>query len=288
MAEPTISSTYTLPKLGITVRFVDMSDPANVEKAIDDKTRLVFSESIGNPKNNVDDFEAIAAVAHKHGIPYIVDNTVAPLILNPFRAWGGHRGVFADEIHRRTWNLAGRGNCGLRQVQLEGIRQIPRNHGAGSLIPWVGVLGTLSAYMTRRWCPARRLSSRRGLQLLRDTGACISPFNSFLILQGLETLHLRMPRHCENALKIAQFLEANPNVAWVVYPGLKSHKDHANALKYLSKGFGGIIGFGIKGGLAAGVKVIESVKLFSHLANIGRCKKPDYSSGLHHASAALA
>lgn len=254
---------YTLPKLGITVRFVDTSDPENVRKAIDANTRLVYSESVGNPKNNVDDFEAIADVAHQAGLPYIVDNTVTtPFLFKPLdhgadivvysltKFIGGHGTSIGGAVvdgGRFPWN-----NGHFPEF----TEPDPSYHG---LVYWEA-LANLSYIIKMR------------VSLLRDMGACISPFNSFQIIQGLETLHVRMARHVENARAVAQWLESNPLVTWVNYPGLASHKDHARAVRYLPKGEGAIIGFGIKGGLEAGRKFIDSVKLLSHLANIGDAK----------------
>jgi len=262
---------YTLPKWGIEARFVDSSRPENFAKAIDAKTRLLYIESIGNPKNNVDDFEAIAAVAHKHGIPLVVDNTVSPMIFRPFdhgadiavysltKFIGGHGtsigGAIVDS-GKFEWN-----NGKFPEI----TEPDPSYHGAVNYWEAFGLHDKAAIRGAAYIMKAR-------VQLLRDTGPCVSPFNAFLFLQGLETLHLRMPRHCENALAVAKWLEGNPHVAWVNYPGLPSHADHARAKKYLPLGAGGIIGFGIKGGLEAGKKIINSVKLFSHLANIGDAK----------------
>ncbi len=254
---------YTLPKLGIEVKFVDTSDPENVRAAIDDNTRLVYSESVGNPKNNVDDFAAIAEVAHAAGIPYVVDNTVTtPYLLKPLdfgadivvysltKFIGGHGtsigGCIVDG-GKFPWNNG---------KFPEFTEPDPSYHG----IRFWEVLGNLSYIVKMR------------VELLRDLGAPISPFNSFLLLQGLETLHVRMPRHVANAQKVAEWLESNPYVSWVNYPGLASHQDYGRAQKYLPKGAGAIIGFGIKGGIAAGKKFIDNVKLLSHLANIGDAK----------------
>lgn len=254
---------YTLPRLGITVKFVDSSDPENVRKAIDENTRLVYSESVGNPKNNVDDFEAIADVTHQAGLPYIVDNTVTtPFLFKPLdhgadivvysltKFIGGHGTSIGGAVvdgGKFPWN-----NGHFPEF----TEPDPSYHG---LVYW-NALANLSYIIKMR------------VSLLRDMGACISPFNSFQIIQGLETLHVRMARHVENARKVASWLESNPLVTWVNYPGLESHKDHARALKYLPKGEGAIIGFGVRGGLEAGRKFIDSVKLLSHLANIGDAK----------------
>ncbi len=252
---------YTFARMGIEVRFVDSSDPANFEKAADENTRLFYVEAIGNPKNNVSDFRTIADLAHKRGIPLVVDNTVAPMIFRPFdhgadiivysltKFIGGHGSSIGGAIvdsGKFNWANGKFPELSDPDDSYHGVRY---TEAAGP-----------AAYVTK----AR-------VTLLRDMGQCVSPFNSFLFLQGLETIHLRMPRHCENALEVARWLEQNPNVTWVNYPGLASHPDHKWAEKYLC-GSGAIIGFGIKGGSKAGQKVINGVKLFSHLANIGDAK----------------
>jgi O-acetylhomoserine (thiol)-lyase len=254
---------YTLPKLGITVKFVDTSNPENIRKAIDGNTRLVYSESVGNPKNNVDDFEAIAAVAHEAGLPFIVDNTVTtPYLFKPFEHG-------ADIVVYSLTKFIGGHGTSIGGAVVDGGK-FPWNNGKfpeftepdpsyHGLKYWEA-LGNISYIIKMR------------VSLLRDMGACISPFNSHQIILGLETLHVRMARHVENARTVARWLEANPIVSWVNYPGLASHKDHARALKYLPKGEGAIIGFGIKGGMEAGKKFIDNVKLLSHLANIGDAK----------------
>lgn len=254
---------YTLPKLGITVKFVDSSDPENVRRAIDENTRLVYTESVGNPKNNVDDFEAIGAIAHAAGIPFIVDNTVTtPLLFKPLE----HGADIV--VYSLTKFICGHGTS-IGGAIVDGGK-FPWNNGRfpeftepdpsyHGLKYWEA-LGNLSYILKMR------------VSILRDMGACLSPFNSFQFLQGLETLHVRMPRHVENARAVAVWLEQSPLVAWVNYPGLASHKDHARARKYLPKGEGAIIGFGIKGGMEAGKKFIDNVKLLSHLANIGDAK----------------
>jgi O-acetylhomoserine (thiol)-lyase len=254
---------YTLPKLGITVKFVDTSNPENVRKAIDENTRLVYMESVGNPKNNVDDFEAIAKVAHDAGIPFVIDNTVTtPYLFKPFEHG-------ADIIVYSLTKFIGGHGTSIGGAVVDG-GTFPWNNGkfpevAGPDPSYHGLnyweaLGNLSYILKMR------------LTILRDMGACISPFNSFQIIQGVETLHLRMSRHVENAQKVAEWLEKNPLVSWVNYPGLASHPDHQRAKKYLPKGAGAIIGFGIKGGIEAGKKFIDNVKLLSHLANIGDAK----------------
>ncbi len=254
---------HTLPRMGISVKFVDSTNPANIAAAIDDKTKAVFSESIGNPKNNVDDFEAIAKVAHDAGVPFIVDNTVTtPALFRPIEHG-------ADIVCYSLTKFIGGHGTSIGGAVVDGGRfdwssgrfaefttPDPSYHG----LVYHEALGNLAYILKMR------------LTLLRDMGPCLSPFNSFLFLQGLETLHVRMPRHCENALKVAQFLEKHPQVSWVNYPGLESHPDHARAKKYLPSGQGAILGFGIKGGATAGAKFIDSVKLASHLANIGDAK----------------
>jgi O-acetylhomoserine (thiol)-lyase len=254
---------YTLPKLVITVKFVDSSDPENVRRAIDENTRLVYTESVGNPKNNVDDFEAIGAIAHEAGIPFVVDNTVTtPYLFKPLEHG-------ADIVVYSLTKFIGGHGTSIGGAVVDGgkfpwdngrfpefTEPDPSYHG----LKYWEALGNLSYILKMR------------VTLLRDMGACLSPFNAFQFLQGLETLHVRMPRHVENARAVAAWLEQNPLVAWVNYPGLASHKDHARALKYLLKGEGAIIGFGIKGGMEAGKKFIDSVKLLSHLANIGDAK----------------
>ncbi len=262
---------YTLPKMGIEVRFVDTADAANVQAAIDDDTRLVFMESIGNPKNNVDDFDAVAEVAHKNGLPFMIDNTVSPPpIFKPFE-----HGV--DIImHSMTKFIGGHGTS-IGGVLVDGgtfnwdngkfpelVEPDPSYHGVSY---WQAFGNHDDAVM-----PGVAYIIKARVQLLRDLGPAISPFNAFLFLQGLETLPLRVVRHSENALKVAQYLDAHPAVTWVNYPGLPSHPDHERAKKLLPNGSGAIIGFGIKGGADAGSKLIDSVELLSHLANIGDAK----------------
>ncbi len=262
---------YTLAKMGIEVRFVDSSDPANIAAAIDDRTRLVFTESIGNPKNNIDDFEGISAIAHEHGIPFVVDNTVSPPpLFRPFdhgidivmysltKFIGGHgTSIGGAIVDGGTFNWDNGKFPELTEPD-------PSYHGANY---WAAFGNHDEALI-----PGIAYIIKARVQLLRDLGPAISPFNSFLFLQGLETLPLRMERHSANALKVAEWLEKCPLVTWVNYPGLKSHDDHERAKKYLSGGFGAIIGFGIKGGSDAGAKLIDSVELLSHLANIGDAK----------------
>ncbi|HEX7612491.1 MAG TPA: O-acetylhomoserine aminocarboxypropyltransferase/cysteine synthase family protein, partial [Candidatus Limnocylindrales bacterium] len=255
---------YTLPKYGITFKFVDGSKPEEFEKAIDSKTKAVYLETIGNPRLDVPDFEAIAAIAHKHGVPVVVDNTFAPLLSRPFE-WG------ADIIvHSATKWIGGHGTAiggvvvdsgkfdwaASPRFKADFVDPDPSYHG----VSYTGAFGNLAFILKLR------------VQLLRDFGPALSPFNSFLFLQGLESLPLRIERHSSNALAVAQWLEGHPAVSWVSYPGLASHPAHKNAAKYLSGGYGGVVTFGLKGGVEAGRKLIDSVKLFSLLANVGDAK----------------
>lgn len=255
---------HTLGKLGIKVHFVDASDVRNFEHAITDKTKAIFAETIGNPKGNILDIEAVADVAHRHDIPLIVDNTFPkPYLLRPIehgadivvhsatKFIGGHGssigGVIVDS-GKFDWKKSGKFK-GLTTPD-------PSYHG----VVYTDAVGE-NAYIIK----AR-------VQLLRDVGAALSPFNSFLFLQGLETLHLRMERHSQNALAVAQFLEQHEAVKSVSYPGLESHSSYLLAKKYLPQGQGAIMTFEIKGGIKAGQKLIDSVQLFSHLANVGDSK----------------
>ena len=253
----------TFPKLGIEVSFIDPKEPKNFAEAIKDNTRLIYIESIGNPKNDVLQYEKIAAIAHDNGMPVICDNTVTtPILFRPFE-YG-----IDIVVHSCTKFIGGHGTSIGGAIVDSGkfdwtngrypelTEPDPSYHG----VKYVESFGELAYIIKAR------------TQFLRDMGSCMSPFNAFLFLQGLETLHLRMPRHSENALKLSQWFEKQGAVNWVNYPGLKSHPDNALAKKYLPKGQGAILGFGIKGGRQAGVKFIENVKLASHLANIGDSK----------------
>jgi len=254
---------HTLPRMGITVKFVDTSDPEKVRDAIDDRTKAVFTETIGNPKNNVDDFEALAKVAHDLGVPFIIDNTVAtPMLFRPFE----HGADIA--CYSLTKFIGGHGtSIGGAVVDSGGF-----NWSNGRFPEFTTPDPSYHGLVYHEALGARAFIDKMRVTLLRDLGACISPFNSFLLMQGLETLHVRMPRHCQNALDLARYLENHPQVAWVNYPGLKSHPCHQQALRYLPDGQGAILGFGIKGGVEAGARFIDSVKLASHLANIGDAK----------------
>ena len=255
---------YTLPKLGITVRFVDADDFEGLAAAINEKTRAIYTESVGNPKMDISDLEKLAAIAHENRLPLIVDNTTpSPALLRPIE-WGadivinsatkfigGHGtsigGVIVD-AGKFDWQASGR----FRDL----VDPDPSYHG----VSYTEAFGPLAFILKAR------------VVGLRDTGGCISPFNSFLLLQGAETLHLRMERHSENALEVARFLEGHQSVEWVNYPGLESSKYFERAKKYLPNGAGALVTFGIRGGYEAGRSFINSLKLFSLLANIGDAK----------------
>lgn len=258
---------HTLKRFGIEVRFVDSSNPANVAKAIDANTRLVYTESIGNPKGNVDDFEALAKVAHDAGIPFIVDNTVSPPpLFNPL-AHGADIAVYS-----LTKMIGGHGTSLGGAIVEKG--DFPWNNGkfaeiAGPDESYHGVnFWDAFGGHPKAVAPGLAYVLKIRTGLLRDTGAAISPFNSHQILLGVETLPLRAERHVANAQKVAEWLAKHPLVSWVSYPGLPNHPDHARAKRYLPKGAGAIFGFGVKGGAAAGAKFISAVKLASHLANV--------------------
>ena len=253
---------HTLKDLGIEARFVDAGNAKNFAQKIDDKTRFLYVESIGNPANDVVDFEAIAKTAHDHGIPLIVDNTVtSPLLFRPF----DHGGDIA--VHSATKVIGGHGTSIGGVIVDSG--KFDWNNGK-----FPEIVGPNASYHGLNLYEALKPLGNIGyiikarVTLLRDMGPALSPFNSFLLLQGLETLHLRVPRHSENALKAAQFLEGHKRVSWVNYPGLKSHPDYERAQRYLPRGQGAILGFGVKGGYQAAIKFIDSVKLASHLANV--------------------
>jgi len=259
---------YTLPKLGRTVHFVDSQDLAAFRKAITPRTRAIYAETIGNPKLDVPDFAALAGIAHEAGVPLIVDNTIGVGLVRPIehgadvivasatKYIGGHGtsigGVIVDS-GKFAWNNG---------KFPEFTEPDPSYHG----LKFWDVFGNFPGMGNVAFIIKARV------QLLRDLGMAVSPFNSFQFLQGLETLPLRQQRHSENALATAQFLKQHPLVTWVTYPGLAENANHKLASQYLKRGFGGILGFGIKDGLEAGKKFINSVKLFSHLANIGDAK----------------
>lgn len=254
---------HTLPKMGIQVHLVDGTDPQAYEEKINENTKLIFSEIIGNPNGNVLDIEKIAGVAHDNGLPLIVDaTTVTPILCRPID-YG------ADiVVHSATKFIGGHGTTIGGVIVDSGKFNWDNGKFPGLTEPdpsYHGVVFTEAAGEMAYILKAR-------VQLLRDLGPAISPMNSFLLLQGLETLHLRMERHCENAEKTASFLEQHELVDWVNYPGLSSHDTYATAKKYLPKGKGAILTFGIKGGLAEGKKFIEACNLHSHVANVGDAK----------------
>jgi O-acetylhomoserine (thiol)-lyase len=253
----------TFKKVGIEVTFVNPKEPDNFAEAIKDNTRLIYIETIGNPKNDILQYDKIAGIAHKNGIPVICDNTVpTPILFRPIE-YG-----IDIVVHSCTKFIGGHGTSIGGAIVDSGkfdwtngkypelTEPDPSYHG----VKYVESFGELAYIIKAR------------TQFLRDMGSCMSPFNAFLFLQGLETLHLRMPRHSKNALKLAKWLEKQNTVTWVNYPGLESHPDYKLAQKYLPDGQGAILGFGIKGGKEAGIKFINNVKLASHLANIGDSK----------------
>jgi len=253
---------YTFPRMGIQVKFVPSNDLQAIREAITPQTKAVYAESIGNPKLDVADLEGLSRMAHQHDIPLVLDNTVSPYLLRPIdfgvdivvysatKFIGGHGtsigGLIVDS-GRFDWT---KGDFPLI------TDPDPSYHG----LKFADALGNLAYIIKAR------------VTLLRDLGPAMSPFNAFLFLQGLETIHLRMPRHSENALAVAQYLQKHPKVAWVNYPGLDSSPEKERARKYLPKGTGAILGFGIKGGVEAGRKFINSLELVSHLANVGDAK----------------
>lgn len=256
---------YTMPKLGRETHFVDSRKPEEFKKAITPRTRAIFAETVGNPKLDVPDFEALARIAREAGVPLVVDNTIGVGLIQPLQLGasivvasatkyiGGHGtsigGVIVDG-GKFPWNNG---------KYPEFTEPDPSYHG----LKFWDVFGNFPGMGNVAFIIKVRV------QLLRDIGACLSPFNAFQFLQGLETLHLRQPRHSANALEVAKFLKGHPMVSWVTYPGLQDDPANTNAGKYMKKGFGGILGFGIKGGMDAGKKFINSVKMVSHLANIG-------------------
>ncbi|MGD0952285.1 MAG: O-acetylhomoserine aminocarboxypropyltransferase/cysteine synthase family protein [Methanotrichaceae archaeon] len=259
---------YTFPKLGRKVIFVDSTKPEEFKKAINSKTRAIYAETIGNPKLDVPDFERIAKIAHDAGIPFVVDNTVGIGIVKPID-YGVD--IIVDSA---TKFIDGHGNSIGGVIVDSGkfdwsngkfpefTEPDPSYHGP----KYWDVFGNFPGFGNVAFVFKTRV------QLLRDLGPTLSPFNAFLFLQGVETLALRQEKHSENALKVAKFLKSHPAVAWVNYPGLEEHPSHALAVKYLKGKYNAILGFGIKGGLPAAKKFIESVELLSHLANIGDSK----------------
>ena len=259
--------TQTLKKLGIDVRFFNPDRPEEISKLVDANTRAVYLESLGNPRNDVPDFRAISGIAHKHGLPVIVDNTVTPLLLRPIE----HGADIV--VYSTTKFIGGHG------VHIGGaIVDSGKFDWSANPTKWPEFTEPDPAYhgvvFTEALKPIGNIAYIVHIRThwLRDTGACMSPFAAFLFLLGVETLHLRIARHSENALAVAGWLSQHHAVQWINYPGLPNHTHYANAKKYLPDGQGAIVGFGIKGGKAAGIKFINSVKLASHLANIGDAK----------------
>ncbi|MDP2905483.1 MAG: O-acetylhomoserine aminocarboxypropyltransferase/cysteine synthase [Candidatus Omnitrophota bacterium] len=256
---------YTFARLGINVKFVKSNDLDALQKAITPKTKAVYAESIGNPKLDVADLEGISKVAHKFGIPFVLDNTVSPYLLRPIdfgvdivvysatKFIGGHGtslgGLIVDS-----------GKFDWKSGKFPLIAEPEPSYHGIDFVEALKPLGNIAYIIKAR------------VTLLRDLGPAMSPFNAFLFLQGLETLHLRMPRHAENALAVANYLKKHPSVSWVNYPGLESSPEKARVKKYLLKGAGAILGFGIKGGLEAGKRFIDALELISHLANVGDAK----------------
>jgi O-acetylhomoserine (thiol)-lyase len=253
---------YTLPKLGIEVTFVDPTDPKNFEAAIQPNTKILYGETLGNPDLAVFPFEEVAAIAQKHNLVLMIDNTFAtPYLFRPFE-WGAH-----VVTHSTTKFITGNG------TSIGGVIVDGGNYDWTSAkfenfnTPDPSYHGLVYSSLTGAGLPPFAIKAR--VHVLRDIGACQSPFNSWQTLLGIETLNLRMDRHVQNAQAVAEFLENHPQVSWVKYPGLKSHPDYERAKKYLPKGAGAILGFGVKGGAEAGKKFIESLQLFSHVANVG-------------------
>ena len=250
-------------RFGIVTRLVDIDDFAAVERAINEKTRMLYFESIGNPNMVIPDIERLCQIAHAHGVPVVCDNTFGTPYLMQLGQWG-----VDIVVHSATKYIGGHGNSiGGAAIDMGSFpwkgnprfadfnEPDPTNH---DLV--YADMGDIA------------FATKLRAQQLRDTGACLSPFNAFLLLTGVETLSLRVERHCQNALAIAQFLAASPKVAWVNYPALPGDKYHARQQKYAPKGAGGIFSFGLAGGYPAGVKFIEKLKIFSHLANVADAK----------------
>lgn len=270
---------YTLPRMGIEVSFVDGEDPESFRRAVRPNTKALFGETLGNPRLNVFPIEEVAAIGAELGLPLIIDNTAAsPALCRPIE-WGAN-----VVVHSMTKFAGGHGTSIGGMVVDGGNFDWGNGRFPGFTEPDPSYHGLVHWDAFKSFPPAGGANVayilKMRLQWLRDTGGCASPFNSFLHLQGLETLHLRMQRHCANAMAVARFLQDHPQVAWVNYPGLPQSPAHQAALKYFEGGFGALIGFGVKGGLVAGRRFIENLRLFSHLANIGDAK----SLAIHPAS----
>jgi len=270
---------YTLPKLGIQVSFVDGDDPENFRKALKPNTKAFYGEGLGNPRLNILPFEEVAKIAKEAGVPLIVDNTaLSPYLNRPFEH--GANVV----VHSATKHIGGHGTSIGGIVVDGGNFNWGNGRFPGFTEPDMSYHGLPHWEAFKAFAPAGGANiafiMKMRLQFLRDVGSCLSPFNAFLLLQGLETLHLRMERHCANALKVAQYLESHSKVKWVNYPGLKSSRYHDLAKKYLTNGYGALVGFGVKNGLEGGTKFINALKLHSHVANIGDAR----SLAIHPAS----
>jgi O-acetylhomoserine (thiol)-lyase len=270
---------YTLPKLGIEVSFVDGDDPENFRKAVKANTKAFYGEGLGNPRLNILPFAEVAKIAREVGVPLIVDNTaLSPYLNRPFE----HGANIV--VHSATKHIGGHGTSIGGIVVDGGNFNWGNGKFPGFTEPDMSYHGLPHWEAFKAFAPAGGANiafiMKMRLQFLRDVGSCLSPFNSFLLLQGLETLHLRMERHCSNALKVAQYLEAHPKVKWTNYPGLKSSKYHDLAKKYLTNGYGALVGFGLKSGFEGGSRFINSLQLHSHVANIGDAR----SLAIHPAS----
>jgi len=270
---------YTLPKLGIQVSFVDGDDPENFRKAVKSNTKAFYGEGLGNPRLNIFPFAEVAKIAQEVGVPLIIDNTaLSPYLNRPFE----HGANIV--VHSATKHIGGHGTSIGGIVVDGGNFNWGNGKFPGFTEPDQSYHGLSHWEAFKAFPPAGNANiafiMKMRLQFLRDVGSCLSPFNAFLLLQGLETLHLRMERHCANALKVAQYLEAHPKVKWVNYPGLKSSKYHDLAKKYLTNGYGALVGFGVKSGHEGGSKFINALQLHSHVANIGDAR----SLAIHPAS----
>ena len=263
---------YTFPRLGITVTLVDPTDPENFRRAIQPNTKIVYGETISNPLVNIFPFEEVAKIAQEYGIPLMIDNTFAtPYLCRPFE-WG------ADIVTHSTTKFIGGHGTSIGGVIVDSGRfnwaKSTRHKNFTEPDP-----SYHNVIYAEDFGPLAFISKARA-GILRDIGACASPFNSWLFLQGLETLSLRMERHVKNTQAVAEFLANHPNVSWVTYAGLPNHRDHERAKRYIPKGPGAVLGFGVKGGREAGAKFIDNLKLFSHVANLGDAK----SLAIHPAS----
>jgi len=256
---------HSLRNLGIEVTFVDPTDPKNFEHAIRPNTKIIYGETLGNPDIAVFPIEEVAAMAKKHNIVLMIDNTFAtPYLFRPIE-WGAN-----VVVHSTTKFIGGHGTSIGGMIVDGGNFDWTSGRFANFTTPDPSYHGLVYASLVGMGLPPFAIKAR--VHVLRDIGACASPFNSWQTIQGVETLSLRMERHTQNGQAVAEFLEKHPKVKWVMYPGLKSHPDYERAKRYMPKGCGAIMGFGVKGGVEAGRKFIESLQLFSHLANVGDAK----------------